>query len=71
MAIGVPIDSVDGSTQDLLKNGAPPSPDKHVTPFADSSSQVSKTPTTMRATAWKKPGVNVKPPQNFFFKEFN
>ncbi len=40
MAIGVPIDSVDGSTQDLLKHGASPSPDKQVPPFADSSSQV-------------------------------
>jgi hypothetical protein len=63
MAISVPIDSVDGSRQDLLKNGDPPSPDKQVPPFADSSSQVSKTPTTMRAAAWKKPGVNAKPPQ--------
>jgi len=60
MAIGVPIDSVDGSRQDLLKNGDPPSPDKQVSPFADSFSQVSKTPTT---AAWKKPGVNAKPPQ--------
>jgi hypothetical protein len=67
MAIGVPIDSVDGSTQDLLKNGAPPSPDKQVPPFADSSSQVSKTPTTMRAAAWRKSGVNAKPPRKKLF----
>ncbi|CAK9275817.1 unnamed protein product [Sphagnum jensenii] len=49
--------------QDLLKHGAAPTPDKQVPPFADSSSQVSKTPTKMRAAAWKKPGVCAKPPQ--------
>jgi hypothetical protein len=73
---GVPIDSVGGSAQepvnleDTEEHDAPPSPNRQVAPFAGNSSRVSKTPPTLRSAAYKKPGVDGKPPQKFVFKKF-
>ncbi len=59
---GVPIDSVGGSAQepvnleDTEEHDAPPSPNRQVPPLAGNSSQVSKTPPTLRSAACKKPG---------------
>jgi hypothetical protein len=69
---GVPFDSVDGSVQEPVnleyteEHDAPP-PNRQVPPFADNSSQGSKTPPTPRSAACKKPGVDGKPPQKFVF----
>jgi len=73
---GVPIDSVGESAQepvnleDTEEHEAPPSPNRQVPSFAGNSSQVSKTPPTLRSGACKKPGVDGKPPQKFVFKKF-
>jgi hypothetical protein len=70
------IDSVSGSAQEPLnwedteEHDAPPSPNRQVPPFAGNSSQVSKTPPTLRSAACKKPGVDGKPPQKYFLKIF-
>jgi hypothetical protein len=72
---GVPTDLVGGFAQepvnweDIEEHDAPPSPDRQVPPFANNSSQVSKTPPTPRSAACKKPGVDGKPPQKSIFKK--
>jgi hypothetical protein len=60
------------STWRILKNmtRAPPSPNRQVPPFAGNSSQVSKTPPTLRSAACKKRGVDGKPPQKIVYKKF-
>ncbi len=64
---GVQIDSMGGSAQepvnweDTEEHDALPSPERQVPPSAGNSSQVSKTPRTLRSAACKKPGADGKP----------
>ncbi len=51
----------------IVPHTAPPTPPKCC---AGNSSQVSKTPPTLRSAAFKKPGVDCKPPQKCFLKIF-
>jgi hypothetical protein len=55
--------------EDTEKHDAPPPPNKQFHPFAGNSSQGSKTPPTPRSAAYKKPGVDGKPPQKIALKK--